>query len=339
MGGAEYVVKEVQSNSKAGFAKVIRTKVPGKKETTNIAANFRPASRTDDDPPSGIDLELAAPAEIAIGDGALVTLTVTNNDVEPRDVTLSLTGMVAASDSETLSLLVLPDLDPISVPGGGSSVVNVSISSSVLIAGVRPLACDLRLNAAVACEQLESARTEFAVCVLVPPPVSLTLSPSGPFPLGSVGSAVVAFTNSSPVNLTNVTVVLSCGAALAFGGESSLEISVGSMAPGDSVSLVPHFFNAALAGASFVQAALISDQLPPSVIYASADVVTCPGDMTFDGFVDDEDFVLFASAYDIFACESPAMPDGCPADLSGDGFVDDADFVRFIDAYQALFCW
>jgi hypothetical protein len=32
------------------------------------------------------------------------------------------------------------------------------------------------------------------------------------------------------------------------------------------------------------------------------------------------------------------MPVGCPADLTGDAFVDDADFVLFASAYNALVC-
>lgn len=51
-------------------------------------------------------------------------------------------------------------------------------------------------------------------------------------------------------------------------------------------------------------------------------------DINIDGFVDDTDFVLFATAYDLFE-----TPDG---DFNGDGFTDDADFVLFANAYDAL---
>lgn len=65
---------------------------------------------------------------------------------------------------------------------------------------------------------------------------------------------------------------------------------------------------------------------------------TCPGDLNNDGFVDDSDFVIFASAYNILDCADPTMPAGCPADLNGDTFVDDADFVIFAAAYNELIC-
>ncbi|MFN9971236.1 MAG: glycosyl hydrolase, partial [Phycisphaerae bacterium] len=64
----------------------------------------------------------------------------------------------------------------------------------------------------------------------------------------------------------------------------------------------------------------------------------CPADFNADDFVDDTDFVIFATAYNLLACDDPAMPPGCPADLTGDSSVDDADFVLFANAYNALVC-
>lgn len=65
---------------------------------------------------------------------------------------------------------------------------------------------------------------------------------------------------------------------------------------------------------------------------------SCPADLNHDGFVEDADFAIFASAYDLFDCSGPAMPAGCPADLNGDGFVEDSDFAIFAAAYDAFVC-
>ena len=59
----------------------------------------------------------------------------------------------------------------------------------------------------------------------------------------------------------------------------------------------------------------------------------CPADLNDDGFVDDVDFVLFAQAYDAFACSGD-----CPADFNADSFVDDVDFVLFAQAYDTFAC-
>ena len=67
-------------------------------------------------------------------------------------------------------------------------------------------------------------------------------------------------------------------------------------------------------------------------------VAACPGDLNGDNVVDDTDFVLFATAYDLFDCADPSMPAGCPSDLNDDDAVDDADFVQFASAYDAFLC-
>ena len=63
-------------------------------------------------------------------------------------------------------------------------------------------------------------------------------------------------------------------------------------------------------------------------------VPPCTGDLNDDLLVDDNDFVLFAQAYDLFTVP-PADPF---ADLNGDQVVDDTDFVLFAQAYDLYVC-
>jgi len=71
---------------------------------------------------------------------------------------------------------------------------------------------------------------------------------------------------------------------------------------------------------------------------AASAAPTCAADFNDDGFVDDSDFVQFATMYDVLECIAPAMIPDCPGDLDGDGFVDDKDFVLFAGAYDELLC-
>ncbi|MBS0188484.1 MAG: hypothetical protein JSS51_10465 [Planctomycetes bacterium] len=64
----------------------------------------------------------------------------------------------------------------------------------------------------------------------------------------------------------------------------------------------------------------------------------CRGDLNHDGVVDDADFLLFVTGYNLLDCADPAMPPNCPADINADGFADDADFVIFAAAYDRLLC-
>jgi len=64
----------------------------------------------------------------------------------------------------------------------------------------------------------------------------------------------------------------------------------------------------------------------------------CPADLNNDGVVEDADFVLFLSAYNVLDCMDGAMAQGCPADLNYDRVVEDGDFEVFIGAYNELLC-
>ncbi|MBN8597768.1 MAG: matrixin family metalloprotease [Planctomycetes bacterium] len=64
----------------------------------------------------------------------------------------------------------------------------------------------------------------------------------------------------------------------------------------------------------------------------------CSGDLNNDGQVNDADFVIFVTAYNMLLCSDPSMPSGCPADLNRDTFVDDSDFSIFVGAYDNLIC-
>lgn len=63
--------------------------------------------------------------------------------------------------------------------------------------------------------------------------------------------------------------------------------------------------------------------------------IRCPGDLFYDNFVDDTDFVAFASAYNDLIAPGGAYTGG---DFNGDGQTDDSDFVIFVASYNDLLC-
>lgn len=83
---------------------------------------------------------------------------------------------------------------------------------------------------------------------------------------------------------------------------------------------------------------IVSNGTLPNVTSNAVALTLCRGDLTCDGQVDDSDFFLFASSYDILDCADPSMPSGCPSDLNADGLVDDADFSIFAVSYDSLHC-
>jgi len=81
----------------------------------------------------------------------------------------------------------------------------------------------------------------------------------------------------------------------------------------------------------------------PRLLFTSTNVFlrlgTCPPDLNADSVVDDEDFVIFAAAYDIAECTAPDMPSGCTADFDFSGVVDDQDFALFASRYDRVLCY
>lgn len=64
----------------------------------------------------------------------------------------------------------------------------------------------------------------------------------------------------------------------------------------------------------------------------------CPTDFNVDSVIEDADFVIFATSYEVYNCADPEMPIGCAADLNHDEQVDDLDFAIFATAYERYIC-
>ncbi|MBN8596446.1 MAG: hypothetical protein J0L78_02105 [Planctomycetes bacterium] len=64
----------------------------------------------------------------------------------------------------------------------------------------------------------------------------------------------------------------------------------------------------------------------------------CYADLNGDHLVDDTDFIIFLSAYNMLDCADPSMPLDCPSDFNRDTVVDDSDFGIFVVAYNELVC-
>ncbi len=62
--------------------------------------------------------------------------------------------------------------------------------------------------------------------------------------------------------------------------------------------------------------------------------IQCPGDLNYDGIVEDADFVIFVQAYN--ALIVPDADKRC--DWNGDRLVEDSDFVFFVGYYNDLLC-
>lgn len=89
-------------------------------------------------------------------------------------------------------------------------------------------------------------------------------------------------------------------------------------------------------GRSLACAQCFSSVSSNMTVTATFDFGPCLADFNADNFVDDNDFVIFAAAYNELIC--PQFPTPCTGDINQDGYVDDSDFVLFAAAYNDLIC-
>lgn len=155
-------------------------------------------------------------------------------------------------------------------------------------------------------------------------PAGTSLSVIGQNFSGSCGNLAVLFgaTPASSVTYisdTQLNVVVPAGA-----GTVNVRVQSGITTPAESQNIKSTIFGYGISA------------IDPNAQFTYG--AACPGDLNGDSMVDDADFVLFASAYDLLVCSDPSMPTGCPADLNRDGFVDDGDFGVFANAYDVLTC-
>lgn len=136
-------------------------------------------------------------------------------------------------------------------------------------------------------------------------------------------------TNCAPVTLS---VVAGGSGTLSYQWQKNSADIPGANAPTYTISSFPPADD----GATY--RVIVSNGTLPDAASTSSTLAFCRADLSCDSQVDDSDFVIFATAYDILDCSEPSMPAGCPADLNGDGMVDDDDFVIFVTAYNALLC-
>lgn len=65
----------------------------------------------------------------------------------------------------------------------------------------------------------------------------------------------------------------------------------------------------------------------------------CYADLNADSVVDDQDFVVFAAAYERLVCwDGHGDRPPCPEDFNHSSLVDDTDFVLFVVQYNDLVC-
>lgn len=135
------------------------------------------------------------------------------------------------------------------------------------------------------------------------------------------------------VTATNDGIAFRASVAPLFGPE----IYATQIADTETLSLTAGSWRLLISGARSLSCAQCFSSVSANMsLSATFDFGPCLADFNSDTFVDDNDFVIFAAAYNELIC--PGFPAPCTGDINQDGYVDDSDFVLFAAAYNELIC-
>lgn len=341
-----YLFDRTDDNAKAKYGEFIWTKKRGGAGRVDIASEYRPAAPRPA-PSEGerltnpyFTVEFIGQDTMNTGQDVTGTVRITNGPGEPRTFYTTFGATLNFYNDDLVTMLADPDWAPNTLDPGQSIDLPLTIPAASLIPFMGTTHEFVRFFGAVNCEQVGIVEyiTGGGGTTLTAPLLAISLNPPGPIMVNGVSNGVPAYTNTSGVTLTGVQLVWTLSSQLTFGGTQTLTVPLPDVPPTGSIPAISAPFYAVALGTGTVSASLECDQLPPSLASATIKVISCVGDFTGEGLVDDDDFVIFNDAYNAKLCDSPDMAEGCPGDLSSDGMVDEIDFELFAEAYSNYYC-
>jgi probable HAF family extracellular repeat protein len=301
------------------------TKAVGTLDRVDITDTYK-TPETTMDPRSWPEVEVDAPASLAMGQPIDAAVTIRNVDAVARDFTCYVLVRAVAQNGQELGVVAGPRTDPVTIPGGGMTNVAAGVTWNQL----RPfLGLTEFIEFDVVVTRLHDEQRWFKqrVTVVRGLPVTIAVAPAGEVVQPGGVTVTVTCTNPLAEPLDAGTLTLTGGSALPIGGTArNEEIPVAALAPGASVSFTREL-SAAVVGRQMIAARwLVPGRVPGDAVTDIAVLARCPADVNADGGIDGADIV------DFFAAWEQGAPDG---DFNADGGVDFNDVEAFFDRWES----
>lgn len=300
------------------------TKAVGTLDRVDITDTYKTPEATMD-PRSWPEVEVDAPASVAMGQPIDAAVTIRNVDALARDFTCYVLVRAVAQNGQELGVVAGPRTDPVTIPGGGMTNVAPGVTWNQL----RPfLGLTEFIEFDVVVTRLHDEQRWFKqrVTVVRGLPVTIAVAPAGEVVQPGGVTVTVTCTNPLAEPLDAGTLTLTGGSALPIGGTArNEELPVPALAPGASVSFTREL-SAAVLGRQMIAARwLVPGRIPGDAVTDIVVLARCPADINADGGIDGADTV------DFFAAWEQAAPAG---DFNADGGVDFADVEAFFDRWE-----
>ncbi|MFO0860530.1 MAG: transglutaminase domain-containing protein [Phycisphaerales bacterium] len=312
------------------IGKKILTQKKGAQAEEDIVRSYKPAARNPGGGDPGVVWDV--PESAAAGADVVVRAHLSNPGLTAMTIDLTVSGYAECYSQDPRGLAWGPESRQVVVlPGQPDQIETFTIPWGAY-ASFASGADHLRVDSYAVCDALDKGWPKVTYVVFDPAELSVVRTSAAKITTGGTAWFTVTLRNTASTALTGCTLTLSPLGSLDSGGTPEV-VELGSVAQGASVS-VSRGYVAAGPGDGALAADVESNETMPWSAQEGVVVSGCPADLSNDGLVDDDDFVLFAEAYDLLTVP-PAEP---LCDFNGDLVVNDADFGVFAQAYDALIC-
>jgi probable HAF family extracellular repeat protein len=305
----------------------ITTKAVGSNSPVDITETYK-TPETTADPREVQELEVVAPAASPLGMPLHADIVIRNTDGQPRDFTYYVAVHAQAQNGSQLGIVVGPHTGMMRIASGGEVILPVDAAWAM----IQPWAGSTEfIEFDVMVTRVHDQRDwiKQRVVVIRGIPMTVTLAPADDAWLGRQVTATVTYSNPLSMPLTGAVLTLSSSSGLPINGtDSSEEISLGTIQPGASVTVI-RSLTATHVGHHTYSAHLVSDRVLPGSAFESITVIECLADFNNDSFVDFFDYSDYVACFEANSCAT-----GQDADFNNDGFVDFFDYTEFVDAFE-----
>lgn len=329
-----YIDGVAQKKDTKSIGKFLYTKKYKSLENDNIVANYKPQGNRSDDPGvSGVTWDI--PESVPIGSDITISAQLSNPTGQPVEVLLTVAAYAESYDQSPRGEVKPPESRTITLAPNSSETQEFEIPWQ-WYASLASTSDHVRIDACATNASHDVDWSAIAYVVHDLPPLTIARSSLDRIAPGETVGCIISFSNPFTEALTGCRIEIAALGALDGTGspDGSVEvIELGSVSPGASFSWNRSYLASGV-GDGTVSVQLFCDQQTPWNTMTSVVATACLFDFTLDEWVDDEDFMLFAMAYDALI-----VPPADPAcDFTRDGVVDDSDFAIFISGYDGLAC-
>jgi hypothetical protein len=238
------------------IGRLILTKEVGTSARTDITSLYKTPEITLPSTAWVVDVAFSAPTEVAAGSNITFDVTLSNSTSDLR-VRIFISTSAISYDGTFLALLKNKEMFA-DLSSGANLVIPFSVSAAYYLEWTSATEI-FKSFVSVEVEGNDFIAAEVAQTTVTFPPPKLEITPNISLANKTDGNATFSFVNSLEYSIKNVTVTFSAGRGLTLGGTRNLDVFVGTLLAGKTLS-VEQAFTATAEGINLMTVSLSGDK-------------------------------------------------------------------------------